>query len=76
MSATCNAGGDKALRGNAIRQQRYRQHQVDDGRLALKAWVDFDTMQNLRALAYKRKQTIQQALEAAINGEWEAAGRP
>lgn len=67
---------DKPLRGNALRQRRYRASQIDSGRLAVKVWIVFETLENLRALAYKRKQTMQQALEAAINGEWESAGRP
>lgn len=67
---------NKALHGNAIRQRRYRASQLDAGRVPVKVWIDYDTMQNLRALAKRRKRTLQQAIEGAINGEWEAAGRP
>lgn len=67
---------NKALQGNAIRQRRFRASQMDAGRVPVKVWIEFETLQNLRALAHKRRMTLQQAVEAAINGEWEAAGRP
>lgn len=61
---------------NARRQKAYRERQTDAGRVSVTVWLDFDTLQNLRALAYRRTMTLQEAVESAINGEWEAAGRP
>ncbi len=61
---------------NARRQEAYRGRQIDAGRVSVTIWLDFETLQNLRALAYRRKVTLQETVEAAINSEWEAAGRP
>lgn len=49
---------------------------MDSGKLALRVWLEWDTMQNLRAIAGKRRMTLGQAVSVAIAGEWDAAGRP
>jgi len=61
---------------NACRQRNYRNRQIDAGRVGVKVWLDFEVMENLRALAYKRRLTLNQTIEMAIDETWEAAGRP
>ena len=62
--------------GNARRQRAHRMRKSDAGLSMVQVWLSFDTMQNLRSLAYKRRMSQEATIEAAINGEWEAAGRP
>ena len=66
----------KRLRTNAKAQRAFRERQIDEGRILLKVWLSFDSRRNLEAIAHKRRMTIEQAIDQAINGEWEAAGSP
>ena len=62
--------------GNAKRQKAYRLRQIDAGRVAVNVWLTFETMQNLKALAAKRRLTLEQAIDLAIDEAWQTAGRP
>jgi hypothetical protein len=62
--------------GNARRQRAHRVRKSDAGLVPVTVWLSFDTMQNLRALAYKRRVSQEAAIAQAINGEWETAGSP
>lgn len=67
---------EQKLRNNTQRQQRYRERQREAGRVLLKVWIGDDSKQNLLALAGKRRRTLDQAVEMAINDAWYVAGRP
>lgn len=62
--------------GNAKRQKAYRLRQIDAGRVAVNVWLTFETMQNLKALAAKRRLTLERAIDLAIDEAWIEAGRP
>jgi len=62
--------------GNARRQRAYRNRKLDDGKAAVNVWLSFDTMLNLKALAAKRRLTLEKAIELAIDESWIEAGMP
>ena len=67
---------EQKLRNNTQRQRRYQERQREAGRVLLKVWIGDEIKQNLLALAGKRRRTLDQTIEMAINDAWDVAGRP
>lgn len=76
MKGTIVTNPSRSNAGNARRQKSYRSRKRDAGLTAVTVWLSFETLQNLRALAFRRRMTLDTAAALAIYGEWEAAGRP
>ena len=62
--------------GHAKRQKAYRLRQIDAGKVAVNTWLTFEAVQCLKALAAKRRMTLDQTIECAIDVAWTDAGRP
>jgi len=53
-------------RGNASRQRRHRERQLDAGKVRLSVWVEFEALDEFREIARQRGLTLDEATSIAV----------